>query len=471
MSFRNGFALALGLLFLIGIGVFGFRKVLPKSAVPSPATSASLAAANPTSRSFEMLANQVEKAVVNINTEQTFRAPVRKPFGDLFGDLFRVPREYKGKTLGSGFMVSPNGFILTNSHVVENASKIRVSLKDGRTLDAVVIGTDPKTDLAVLRINGAGFPALPLASSDTHVGDWVAAFGSPFGLDRTMTAGIISAKGRTLGSEFSLLQTDAAINPGNSGGPLVNLRGEVVGVSTAVAGARRYSGIGFAIPSSTVQKVYRELTKNGVTRRGWIGMGVQDVTPEIARIYRLRRREGALISEVAPHSPASKAGLISGDIVLEYNEQPVKTSHDLSSAVAETKVGRLAQLRIFRNGTELAIPVLVGERPSSVAERFYSPDADDRSRLGITVENITPEMQAQMHLPSRKGVLVIDVDPGSSADLGGVQPGDVIYEFNHVAVATAQDLVSAMRGLAQYDLVLLRLARGGNRFYVAFDLP
>jgi serine protease Do len=481
MSLRNRFAVGLAITLAIAATVFGFRALYVKSTHISQisAHSAGDPFQNPLSPDFVALAARVEKAVVNINTEHDETAGVRNPFEYFFNrndateDLFDGGN-LRRNSLGSGFIVNPDGYILTNSHVIENSSKINVKLDDRRIMKATVVGTDPKTDLAVLKIQSSNLPALRLAPADTvAVGDWVAAFGSPFGLEETMTAGIISAKGRVLGSEFydKFLQTDAAINPGNSGGPLVNMRGDVVGINTTIAGRNRgFIGIGFAIPADAAQRAYDRVVKSGKSSRGWIGVLLQEITPEIARGFDLKRPEGALVSEVATEGPAAKAGVQSGDIILEFNGQRVRNPHDLSSAVAETKVGTSARIKILRMGNQLALDISVGERPSAVAQNFAAPRTNEPGRLGITVENITPEIQSAMHLSSINGVLVIDVIPGSAADNGGVQPGDIIRAINHASVHTAADLLAVMRDLNVDSTVLLRLERQGKSFYSAFRL-
>ncbi len=422
---------------------------------------------------FENLAKQVEVSVVKILAEQPAGnfGLWTDPLGDLFSDR---PSHAKTKeeNLGSGFIVSSSGFILTNSHIVESASRIKVKLNDNRILDAVVVGTDPKSDLAVLKIGAGNLPALRFAtSSSIKVGEWVAAFGSPFGLDKTITAGIISAKGRATDMGLALIQTDAAINPGNSGGPLVDLRGEVVGINTNVSGLEGdFGGIGFAIPADAAQRTYHELTKSGESKRGWVGVRIQDVTPEIAKNSKLPENRGAVISELAPEGPATKAGLRTGDIIIEYNHRPVRTSREFTAAVMDTRIGSSMPMKIVRDGKEFVCNVLVGERPSSIAERFYSPGTGDRGKLGITVENVTPEIQAYLHLPSHDGVIVVEVAQGSSAEGGGVQPGDVIYQINRLPVVRANDLIAALQNLSDDRTVLLGIERQGSRLYLALQL-
>jgi serine protease Do len=477
MRFGKGLAIALGILLLAVIVALGFNMAWrrPGNKGSGSAFHPNRHSDSPLSVSFEQLADQVEQAVVNINTEQVSQpsdSHRSNPYRDLFGYWFD-PDSAARSNLGSGFIVNPDGYILTTSHVVDKASKISVKLSDGRIMDAVVVGTDPKTDLAVLKIRGSHLPVLRLASNDDiAVGDWVAAFGSPFGLEETMTAGIISAKGRIAGanSPDRFLQTDASINPGNSGGPLVNLRGEVVGVNTTAPTQQGFNGIGFAIPAGTAERVYDRLVKSGKATRGWIGIRIQEVTPEIAKGFNLEGRGGALVSDVAGESPAAKAGLKAGDIILDYNSQAIQRSRELSEKIADTRVGTPAKLTIFRNGKYISLEVTVGERPSALAERFRLPEAGAHGTLGIMVENVTPEIRALMRLSSDNGALVIEVEPGSSADDGGVQPGDVIHAINHVRVNTVADLLNVMHSLDRDSTVLLAIERHGNMLYLAFDL-
>jgi serine protease Do len=435
------------------------------------------------SRGFATVAKQVAKAVVNINTEQIARETamqIPEQFRDFFGgEPFgrENPRDRKVRSLGSGFIVDPNGFILTNNHVVGRAIRIRVKLDDGRTLDAKVIGTDATTDLAVVKIEATTLPVLVLGSSNkSEVGDWVLAFGSPFGLEKTMTAGIVSAKGRVIGAGpyDDFLQTDAAINPGNSGGPLVNLRGEVVGVNTIIASqSGGFEGVGFAIPSELAQAVYGQLIKTGKVTRGWLGVQAQEITPELAKSFSLPQQKGVLIADVQPGSPAASAGVKSGDVLLEYNGQAINNSKDLSFAVAATKVGVPTKLKVFRQGQELTIDVKVGERPdpTSEEERASSATSEGQGKLGIRVENLTPESARMLGVESAEGVVVTDVRSGSPADEGGLRSGDIIREINRTTVNKASDLQAVSRNLKAGSTVLLKIVRRGVVQFLAFDLP
>jgi serine protease Do len=452
-----------------------------------PRYAATAEAADPTavelSRGFALVGKQVAKAVVNISTEQIVRdtgMQIPEQFRDFFGGQpfgRENPRDRKMQSLGSGFIVDSTGFIVTNNHVVGHATRIRVKLDDGRTLDAKVIGTDATTDLAVVKIEAASLPVLTLGSSSkSEVGDWVLAFGSPFGLEKTMTAGIISAKGRVIGAGpyDDFLQTDAAINPGNSGGPLVNLRGEVVGVNTIIASqSGGFEGVGFAIPSELAQGVYGQLVKSGKVTRGWLGVQAQELTPELAKSFNLPQQKGVLIADVQPGSPAASAGLKSGDVLLEYNGQPINNPKDLSFAVAATKVGIPAKLKIFRQGQEQTIDVKVGERPDLPAEEESTSSAtsEGQGKLGIRVENLTPESARMLGVESAEGVVVTDVRAGSPADDGGLRSGDIIRELNRTPVNKVSDLQAMSRNLKAGSTVLMKIVRRGVVQFLAFDLP
>jgi serine protease Do len=485
LGLRYGFALGLGLALLILGGTIGFVGARDSAGAPPADTRNAPIAADPLdslSAAFERVAKLVEPGVVNISTEQVIHTSgmSENPFEGMFGSnspfgfFFNQPRDLKQRSLGSGFIVDPRGYIVTNDHVVKDASKIKVKLQDGRQLDGTVVGTDPQTDLAVIKVNASDLPTLRLADSDqVKVGQWVLAFGSPFGLEETMTAGIISAKGRAVGAGNydNFLQTDAAINPGNSGGPLVNLAGEVVGINTMILSeSGGFQGVGLAIPASMANNVYHQLVKSGKVTRGWLGVVIQPITPELAKSYDLKTADGVLVSEVEPNSPAAKAGMRSEDIILEYNGKETKSTRDLSMAVADTQVGVPAKLKVLRDGKMISLEVAVGERPSERAEASQSTDRSEHAKLGVTVENVDPDSARQLNLTSASGVLVTNVQPGSPADEGGVHPGDVIREINHKPVNNVSDLQSVIRSLKAGSTVLLNVIRQGQARFLAFDL-
>jgi serine protease Do len=483
-GFNLGFALGLGTLLLVLGGALGFRAAMVHRTIAARNSVETTMSPSELGRGFAPVATQVEPAVVNINTEQvvhTTGAPLGDAFSEFFGSdipsgsFFRqIPRDLKQKSLGSGFVVEPDGYILTNDHVVENASKIKVKLSDGRITDATVVETDPKTDLAVLKIRASNLPALHLAKSDqVQVGDWVLACGSPFGLDQTMAAGILSAKGRVIGTGpyDNFLQTDAAINPGNSGGPLVNLKGEVVGINTMIASrSGGFQGVGFAIPSSMAEDVYHQITKSGKVARAWLGIHAQEVTPEIAKSFNLGEQKGVLVADVDPASPAARGGLESGDIILEFNGQEIHNMHELSLSVAAARVGSPSKMKVLRNDQTSSLSVIIRERPSDISENSRSTRIDEAGKVGITVESITTDTQHQLNLLSTRGALITEVKPGSAADEGGVQQGDVIHEVNHVPVNRASDLQAVTRSLKGGNTVLLKIERQGQTLFLAFEL-
>jgi serine protease Do len=364
-GFLQGLVAGLAIVVLIAGGA-GLHAVLDAhGASPGPVSvpaTPGLASASQLGHAFGEAARRVEPAVVNINTEQVIRT--RDPFAEFFG--WAPQRDLKRSSLGSGFVVDPQGYILTNYHVVRKADRISVKLNDGRTMDAAVVGSDAQTDLAVVKIRASGLPYLKLAEGDqAEVGDWVLAFGSPFGLEKTMTAGIISAKGRVIGAGpyDNFIQTDAAINPGNSGGPLVNLQGEVVGINTMIASdSGGFQGVGFAIPSSMANGVYRQLVRSGKVTRGWLGVGLQEITPDVARSLRIEGTNGVLVASVEPRSPAERAGLLRGDVVVAINGRDVRNPHELSLAVADSRPGVALRLAVLRNGRSLTVDVKPGER-------------------------------------------------------------------------------------------------------------
>jgi serine protease Do len=477
-----GFGMAIAILLLGGsLGFMATEKGTSASPVPAVAIAAS-PQADSLSTAFEQVSKIVEPGVVNISTEQiihtggTMEDPFQGMFGgnSPFGRFFNQPRDMKQRSLGSGFIVDSQGYIVTNNHVIDGASKIKVKLQDGRELTGTVVGTDPQTDLAVVKVNASTLPTLKLGNSDqVKVGEWVLAFGSPFGLEQTMTAGIISAKGRDIGAGNydSFLQTDAAINPGNSGGPLVNLRGEVVGINTMILSqSGGFQGVGLAIPATMADNVYHQLISSGKVTRGWLGVSIQEINPALAKSFNVKTEEGVLVAQVEPNSPAAKSGIRSGDIILEYNGQEIKTPKDLSIAVANTKVGVPAKLKVLRDGKAIDINVPVGSKPAERAEASSTGEKSEHARLGITVENVDTNTARQLNLPYAGGVVVTDVQPGSPADEGDVRPGDVIREVNHKPVNNASEMQNMIGNLKKGSPVLLNVIRDGQTLYLAFDL-
>ena len=418
-----------------------------------------------------------------------FPLPPGNPFEDFLEDFFGRggpggPGGPNGggparptRALGSGFIIDPAGYIVTNSHVVENAEEIEVAFQDGRTLEADVVGTDPATDIALLRVESdAPLPTLAWGDSDaSEVGDWVIAIGNPFGLGGTVTSGIISARARDIGAGQydDFLQTDAAINSGNSGGPLIAMDGRVIGVNTAIFSRTGGSiGIGFAIPSAIARNVTQELREQGFVTRGFLGVTIQPVTPEIAEAFGLQGDEGALVSSVTPDSPAARSGLETGDVVRTLNGAPIGEPRDLSRAVADIDPGESVTLGIVRGGEERTLTAQVGELPrgDQVAGAEPGPPGGEggEGALGLTLAPVTPGAREKFGLEEDvEGAVVVNVNPGSPAAEQGFEPGDVITRANREPIGQPSDLVRAIeeaREQGKETIVVLRRTRQGSVF-------
>jgi serine protease Do len=434
-------------------------------------------------QSFADLAEKVKPAVVNISTTSIVKIPggpfrhffgpdEEGPFGDFFHRFFgEVPdQELKQQSLGSGFIIDKDGYIITNNHVVQGAEEIKVKLADGREFKAKVIGRDPKTDLALIKISSLfkDLPSLAMGDSDTmRVGDWVIAIGNPFGLEETVTQGIISATGRVIGSGpyDNFLQTDAPINPGNSGGPLVNLKGEVIGINTAIISSGQ--GIGFAVPINIAKSVIPQIRKTGKVVRGWIGVSIQSVTPEIAQAFGLKEAKGALVGEVVAGGPADKAGIKRGDIITSFDGREIKKVSDLPFLVAETPVGKTVEVKGIRNGKEMTFTIRIAEMEGGKAASARPATAED---LGLTVDNITPHLMRELRIRDKTGVVVVNVEAGSPADDAGIQPGDLIKEVNRVPVSNLKEYGAALEKSGKNKPVLFLIKRGGRTFYVSVSV-
>ena len=427
--------------------------------------------------SFAAIAKKTMPVVVNISTtsQRSPRSGSNDPIEDFFNRFFgeAPPKENNQRSLGSGIMISKDGEILTNYHVVRNADTIKVKLADHTEYEARLIGKDDRTDLALIKIRRSG-GNLPFArlgsSSQLDVGDWVMAIGNPFGLEHTVTAGIVSAKGRVIGAGpyDNFIQTDASINPGNSGGPLINAEGEVIGVNSAIFSQSGGNvGIGFAIPIDLAKKIADQLRKHGKVVRGWLGVRVQDVTPTLASSVGLTRNpnETALVTEVAEKSPAAEASVKTGDIIVEFNGKPVPKSHDFPGVIADTTPGQKVTLKIFRDKKEQVVGVRIGELAED-SEANQQAEARD-AELGLRVQRITPEAARRLGLASAKGVLVVEVQPGSPADQVGIEPADVIREVNQRAVSNVKEFERATRQGRRGDRILLLVQRGDNAVFFA----
>ena len=404
-------------------------------------------------------------------------------FRRFFGDQFqgRMPRRNmvpmpRQEGIGSGVVATKDGYILTNNHVVDGADEVKVALQDGREFTAKVIGRDPKTDIAVIKIDAKDLPAVPMADSEkVEVGDVVLAIGNPFGIGQTVTTGIVSATGRAgaVGLDYEdFIQTDAAINPGNSGGALVDSEGRLIGINTAILSrSGGNQGIGFAIPVNLARDVMESLIKDGHVTRGYLGVMIQDVTPALAKEFKLKENHGALVGDVTPKSPAEKAGIENGDLILEFNGKKVTDSRHLKLEVARVQPGESVPVKILRDGSTKTLDVAVKEMPGTerLAKNDHHKDDDTGTLNGVTVADLDSSARQQFDLPSNvKGVVITDVDPNSAAAESGLKPGDVIQEINRKPVRTAEEAVK-MTEKATDKTTLLRVWRDGGSRYVAVD--
>ncbi len=433
-----------------------------------------------TSRAFSDIVAQVTPAVVNISTTKVYKRDAYPFSEDTFFDLFRPfhdfdQKKWKEQSLGSGVIVSEDGYIITNNHVVEKSEDIRITLFDKRSFKGKVIGSDPKTDIAVVKISAQKLPTVRWGDSDRlKVGEFVLAIGNPYGLSHTVTMGIISAVGRAnvgIADYEDFIQTDAAINPGNSGGPLVNINGELIGINTAIfSRSGGYQGIGFAVPSNMAKLVMDQLIKQGKIVRGWLGVMIQEVTPEIAQKFGLKEPRGALVSDITKGSPAERAGIMRGDIIIEYDGKAISSVSQLRNSVAQTKVNSQVRIKIIRNSREFNLNVTVAELPREMANITEEPEGDIQRNAfsGITVYDLTKEIALQLGLnANERGVVVIKVEPGSPADDAGLKKGDVIQEIDRKRINNMEDFrrVTSMVG-SKEESVLLYINRAGKRLYI-----
>jgi serine protease Do len=442
------------------------------------------------SKGFQQVATAVRPSVVSISSVKRFKPtpiPGRPPFGDVPGelspffndDLFnrffglpRVPREgFEQHGFGSGVLVTADGYILTNNHVVQGADDVTVRLSDDREFMAEIVGSDVKTDVAVLKIDVKDVVPAQLGNSDdVEVGQWVVAVGSPFGLSETVTAGIISAKGRAdvgIADYEDFIQTDAAINPGNSGGPLVNLKGEVIGINTAIASRNGgYMGVGFAIPSNMARDVMESIRKHGHVERGYLGAMIQDLSEDLAHSFGFDSKDGVLVGDVLPGSPAGKAGLKSGDIVLKYNGTAVHSASQLRNAIAATEPTTKRTLEVYRDGRRLTLQVTIGRFDENTATALEQ-DSAAAEELGISVQTLTPELASRLgYDPTEQGVVVTEVQPNSLAARVGIRPQNLIVAVGKRKVTNVRDFREATADADLSRGVRLQVKADGARRYV-----
>ncbi len=463
----------------VGLGIAVKLDWLQPSSAQSEAASAPPPLFSPprgAPSSFADLTKQVQAAVVNISTSKTLRPRGRYPnplYEDFYNRYYQSNPQRRQSSLGSGFILNKDGYILTNNHVVSGADEIEVKLSDGRSLAARIVGSDPKTDIAVIKIDAhENLPTVALGNSDSlEIGDWVLAIGNPFGLTQTVTAGIVSAKGRVIGAGpyDDFIQTDASINPGNSGGPLFNLRGEVVGVNTAVVAAGQ--GLGFAIPINMAKQVIPKLIKGQKVERGYLGIGLQEVTPELMQAMGLSKPEGALVGQVFEGSPAHRAGIQAGDLILGLNGQPIQKTNDLPILVGQAEVGSEVKIDVMRRGERKSFQVKIASQ-SEVSQVIAGSavGAGNSSSIGLAIRDVNPLESQRNGLPPGQGVTVTDIDQRSAAAFVGIQPGDVILKFNDQPVVGSQDFLKKSEGLKRGQTVRVLVKRGPMTSFFAFKI-
>jgi serine protease Do len=484
--------LAGAMILFLAMAGWGVARASQKFFTPGVHISLKLAdpAEGPSKTGFAPVIKTVLPDVVNISTSKVVKASNQDPsempdgmppfFQQFFGQQFgpnsenRSPRQrdQREDSLGSGVIVSPDGYILTNNHVVEGASDVRVTLSDKRQLKAQVVGTDPKTDIAVLKVEGSGFPAITVGdSSKVQVGDYALAIGDPFGVGQTVTMGIISAMNRgNLGIEDyeDFIQTDAPINPGNSGGALVNDRGELVGINTAILshGSGGNQGIGFAIPVNLARSVMNQILDHGKVNRAYLGIMIQDITPGISKAMGIKDMKGVLVGDVSPSGPAQKSGVQRGDLILEVNGKPVEDSRELRMTISMMSPDATVKLKLVRDGAPSDVTVKLGELPAEKEQAKTEEGTSEQALDGVTVENLDAQSARQLGLPAATaGVVVTDINPTSPLASAGLRRGDVIQEVNHQPVKNVAQLEEAARKAGKNPLLLVN--RQGSTLFLA----
>jgi len=477
----KGLVLGLSLFFLL----FGLIFCMGKDKADSLPKNDKLTTVRSIGQAFVEVVKKAQPSVVNVTTEKTITVKPWEKYGEDFfkgsplEDFFKgfgfSPREkgkeyrHKQRSGGSGVIVDKEGYILTNNHVVEGADKVKIRLNDGREFTAIIKGQDSRTDLAVLHIKAKDLPVATLGDSDKlEVGEWAIAIGSPFGLEHTVTVGVISAKGRTglgTGTYEDFIQTDASINPGNSGGPLINIDGEVVGINAMII--QPGTGIGFAIPINMAKQILNDLIKQGKVVRPWLGISVQDLTPEMAEQFQVKEKEGVIVAQIHQGTGAEKAGLVSGDIMKSVDDKAIKNTNELIKEIQKKKVGQKVKLNVVRDGKPVTIEVTLTampDKPEALKEK------EGEEKLGARVQELTPQLSARYRISSeiKRGVIVISVEEGSPADELGLQEGDVVLEINRKKIETTKDFERAIKDVNLDKGIVFRLHRRGNTFYHSF---
>jgi serine protease Do len=478
------------------------QTAMARPAEPATSKPADRPPAGPVNlNTFRDIARMQTAGVVNINTKRTVRRRSSDPFHDFFGDdlmeRFFGPQgdapgqgqgqgQGRGRTerqtqrsLGSGFIIDAQGHILTNRHVIEGADQISVTLNNGKDYDAKLVGKDARTDVALLKIEPKEtLTTLNLGDSDAiEVGEWVMAIGNPFGLGgNSVTVGVVSYKGRSMsltrGTGIDMIQTDAAINPGNSGGPLLNTRGEVIGLNTLIVtgGLQQSAGVGFSVPINVAKEILPQLRDTGKVVRGWMGVSIQPVTEDLAKTYRMAEAKGAVISDVTPNSPAATAGLEPGDVVVQVDGRVIEDNNDLSRYVSSRAPGTNVRLKVLRNGSEKAVTLVLGTFPEETADA-EEQEQDAGVQLGMTLRELTPDLAARLELPrTAKGVVVMDVEAGSAAEDAGMQRGDVIVSVNGQTVEDPDDFKQEIDKARADGVARLRVRNGNTHRFTVLKL-
>ncbi|OGW28155.1 MAG: hypothetical protein A2X56_04550 [Nitrospirae bacterium GWC2_57_13] len=478
------FVLAIGIVIgLVLSSQLGIMNLIPGK---SQVSAKSIEVLTELSEALSDVATVATPSVVNISTMRVIKSPEGTPFEffddpffrRFFGDQYphpNVPRERKEQSLGSGVIVSENGYIVTNNHVIEKGEAIKVLLSDKRDFTAKLIGADPKTDIAVIKIEAQELSALPWGDSDKlKAGDITFAIGNPFGLNQTVTMGVISAVGRAnvgIADYEDFIQTDAAINPGNSGGALLNVRGELIGINTAIVSrSGGYQGIGFAVPSNMARSVIESLIQHKKVVRGWLGVSIQEVTSDLAQEFGARDLRGAIVSGVVKGSPAEKAGIRQGDVILQYNGKLVQDTAHLRNMVSQTPVGTRVKVKLLRKKKETTVEAMIAELPKKTAEVVPGGRAGERESsalAGTVVREVTPEIARRFGMgKDEKGVVIVKVAGDSRAFEAGLRPGDIVLQVNHADIVTLEDYNAAIGNLSNDEIVLLLVRRKGQDLFV-----